>query len=276
MMHAARPAVSFFRAHVAHVRLRPHPHRFAYDVPLIAVDVDRLMTGGPQPAGFSIGVFNLMSFQPADHGAHGATSLRAHVERLVGEAGISGALERIVLVCMPRVLGSQFNPLSVFYCWSTTGLAAVVYEVRNTFGERHSYVMAARAADDGRVAPHECDKLFYVSPFMDMALRYRFRATVPDETLTLKIIERDAAGVVLTALLAARSVEPTLVNLIKLASRQLFGGVRILFAIHYQALRLWLKGHRLRARPPAPTAASYGAAGDYTRAQSGISTGGQG
>lgn len=267
MTPAARPAVSFFRAHVAHVRLRPHAHRFSYIVPLISVDVDRMADTGRRPPLFSIGAFNLMSFRPADHGSRGALPLRQYVETLVRDGGISARLERIELVCMPRVLGSAFNPLSVFYCWSATGLAALVYEVRNTFGERHSYVMRVQETAAGLVAPHECDKLFYVSPFMDMALRYRFLATVPGEALNLRIIERDDGGVVLTALLAARRLQPTAANLLRLASRQLLGGLRILGAIHYEALRLWLKGHRLRTRPPAPAPASYGEAGGFTHSQ---------
>ncbi len=187
-----RPAVSFYRSHVAHVRVRPHPHRFSYAVPLICVDIDRLDDAGKLPPIFSVGAFNLMSFKPSDHGARGARPLREHVEALVRNGGVTSGLERIELVCMPRVLGSAFNPLSVFYCWSPAGLAAVVYEVRNTFGERHSYVMRVEAGGGGSLAPHECDKLFYVSPFMDMALRYRFLATAPGETLNLKIKYRES------------------------------------------------------------------------------------
>lgn len=262
-----RPAVSCYRSHVAHVGVRPLPHRFSYAVPLICVDIDRLDDAGKLPPIFSVGAFNLMSFKPSDHGARGARPLREHVEALVRNGGVTSGLERIELVCMPRVLGSAFNPLSVFYCWSPAGLAAVVYEVRNTFGERHSYVMRVEAGGGGSLAPHECDKLFYVSPFMDMALRYRFLATAPGETLNLKIIERDAEGVVLTALLSAHRIEPRALKLVKLASQQLLGGMRILGAIHYQALRLWLKGHHVRPRPPPPPAASYGETGSYTRSQ---------
>lgn len=267
MTPAAHPAVAFFRSRVAHVRLRPRTHRFSYTVPVICVDIDRLHEANRLTRLFSVGSFNLMSFEPSDHGGRGKMPLRAYVEALARDGGISSKLERIDLVCMPRVLGSAFNPLSVFYCWTREGLAALVYEVRNTFGERHSYVMAVRECDGGVVAPHECDKLFYVSPFMDMALRYRFLATLPADTLTLKIIERDEAGVVLTALLSARRLEPSTTALLRLASRQLFGGLRILGAIHYQAFRLWLKGHHVRPRPLAPPAASFGDAGGYTKSK---------
>lgn len=265
MTPTARPAVSFFRSHVAHVRLRPHAHRFSYVVPIIAVDIDRLDEANHVTPMFSIGRFNLLSFHPADHGAHDNKPLRGHVEALARSGGISAHLSRIELVCMPRVLGSAFNPLSVFYCWTSAGLDALIYEVRNTFGQSHSYVMQVRERE-GKVAPHECDKLLFVSPFMDMALRYRFLVTIPGETLNLKILERDESGVVLTALLAARRLEPKSATLLALALRQFLGGLKVLGAIHFEALRLWLKGHHIRPLPDAPpAAASFGEAGDYTR-----------
>jgi DUF1365 family protein len=96
-------------------------------------------------------------------------------------------------------------------------------------------------------------------------LRYRFLAAVPGDTFNLKIIERDARGVVLTALLSARRIAPGSAPLLGLALRQLFGALKILGAIHFEALRLWLKGHRLRPRPAAPPAASYGEPGTYTQ-----------
>lgn len=264
MTPSQQTVVSFFRSNVAHVRLRPHPHRFSYFVPVISVDVDRLQEAGRLSAVFSVGSLNVLSFVPEDHGSGDKKPLREHVESLVREAGIALVLERIELVCMPRVLGSVFNPLSIYYCWSPAGLAALIYEVRNTFGQRHSYVMAVREYENGVIEPHECDKLFYVSPFMDMALRYRFLATTPGETLNLRIIERDESGVVLTALLSARRIEPSASNLLKLACHQLLGGLRILGAIHFEALRLWLKGHHVRSRPPPPPEASFGDAGTYS------------
>jgi uncharacterized protein len=265
MTPTARPAVSFFRSHVAHVRLRPYAHRFSYVVPAISVDIDRLDEANHVTPMFSIGKFNLLSFHPADHGARDNKPLRGHVEALARSGGISRDLSRIELVCMPRVLGSAFNPLSVFYCWTSTGLGVLIYEVRNTFGQSHSYVMPVRESQ-GTVTPHACDKHFFVSPFMDMALRYRFLVTIPGETLNLKIIVRDEREVVLTALLSARRVEPKSATLMALALPQFLGGLKVLGAIHFEALRLWLKGHHIRPRPDAPpAAASFGEAGGDTR-----------
>jgi DUF1365 family protein len=267
MMAPSRPAVSFYRSHVAHVRLRPRPHRFSYIVPSIALDLDRLDEADNTSAVFSIGRFNLLSFYPGDHGAGERMKLRDHVEALLLAGGLSTPLARIELVCTPRVLGSGFNPLSVYYCSSSESLTAIIYEVRNTFGERHSYVVPASKSADGAVMPRERDKIFYVSPFMDMAMRYRFLTRSPGDTLNLKIIVRDVDGVMLTALLCGQRVQPHSIGLTALALRQWLGGLKVLSAIHFEALRLWLKGYRLYPRPDAPPQASFGETGAYTRSK---------
>lgn len=122
-------------------------------------------------------------------------------------------------------------------------------------------------APDFRVAPapHECDKLFYVSPFMDMPLRYRFLLSPPNAgAFSLRIIERDRAGVVLTALMQARVFAPTRANLLKRLIASPLAGFGILARIHAQALRLWWRGHRIRHRPTPPTPVSVAEAGAYS------------
>ena len=83
------------------------------------------------------------------------------------EAGIDLAGGAIRLLCMPRTLGYCFNPLSIFFCYRPDGsLAAVIYQVHNTFGERHSYLIAVQR--DAGAVHQRCRKSLYVSPFMDM------------------------------------------------------------------------------------------------------------
>jgi hypothetical protein len=214
---------------------------------------------------FSIGRFNLLGFAARDHGPCDGTSLRAHIDRLHAEASLPRP-QRVTLVCFPRILGFVFNPIATYVCGDAQGrTTSVVYEVRNTFGERHSYVMPTQDDGAGGVAPHECDKIFYVSPFMDMPLRYRFRLSPPrDGGFALKIIERDHDGVVLTALMRAQAFEPTAAAVLaRLAAMPLLG-FKVLAAIHWQALRLWLRGHRLRPRPQPPAPVSRDAPGAYT------------
>ena len=263
-MAALERPVVFADAEIFHARLRPHGLTFRYSALAIFVDIDRL----DQPAHipfFSIGRFNLLSFDARDHGGRDGETLRSYIDRLHDEASLPRP-QRVTLVCFPRILGFVFNPIATYACADAQGrTTSVVYEVRNTFGERHVYIMPVSEDDDGFVAPHECDKLFYVSPFMDMPLRYRFRLSPPrGGAFRLKIIERDHDGVALTALMRADAFEATASALLgRLAATPLLG-FKVLAAIHWQALRLWLRGHHVRPRPQPPAPVSREAPGEYT------------
>lgn len=269
MAGVTAPALSaplvFCDAQVFHARLRPHGLRFRYAVTSLLVDLDRLDEADRISALFSVGRFNLFGFDARDHGQTDAASLRAHVDDVHAATGLARPA-RVVLSCFPRLLGFVFDPLSIYVGYDARGRAtSAIYEVRNTFGERHSYVTALSTQADGLPAPHEIDKLFYVSPFMDMALRYRFLLTPPcAEGFAVKIIERDRDGVVLTALMQARAFAPSAGALLARVLRTPLMGFKVLAAIHWQALRLWAKGHRLRARPPAPEPVSARRPGLFT------------
>jgi DUF1365 family protein len=256
--------ITFADADIFHARLRPHGLKFRYSALAILVDLDRLDEPTRIPF-FSIGKFNLVSFDARDHGPCDGTSLRAYIDRLHREASLPHP-RRVTLVCFPRILGFVFNPIATYVCADDLGrTTSVVYEVRNTFGERHTYVMATRDAGEGGVEPHECDKIFYVSPFMDMAMRYRFRLSPPrDGAFALKIIERDHDGVVLTALMRANAFEASAWSLLKRVVATPLLGFKVLAAIHWQALRLWLRGHRVRPRPQPPEPVSRDAPGAFT------------
>lgn len=266
-MTAARAtsrAVTFYDAKVFHARLRPHAHRFTYSVLSLVLDLDRLAEANEASPLFSVGRLNLLSFRPKDHGPRDGSDLRAHADALLLGNGCARPA-RVLLLCMPRIAGLGFNPLSVYYCLDAEDrLSALIYEVRNTFGEHHSYVV--RAATDGMdTPPHDVDKIFYVSPFMDMALRYRFLTQAPGETVSLKIIERDTHGVVLTALLSGKVFEANFLSLLRRALSSPLLGVKVMAGIHWEALRLWLKGHRLRPRPAPPDASSFDKPGPFSQ-----------
>lgn len=268
-MIAAQPlsgAVAFYDSKVFHARLRPHAHRFSYSVLSLVIDLDRLREADAMSRLFSIGRFNLLSLSPRDHGPCDGSDLRAHVDRLLAAQGLARP-QRVLLMCMPRIAGFGFNPLSVYYALDGQDrVAQIVYEVRNTFGERHSYVMQPDETAE-RPAPHEADKIFYVSPFMDMALRYRFLTQAPGEALSVKIVERDAQGVVLTALLSGKAFQPTTPALLRRALSSPLLGLKVMAGIHWEALRLWLKGHGLRPRPAAPAPHSFNEPGPYSHAR---------
>ena len=147
---------------------------------------------------------------------------------------------------MPRTFGYSFNPLSVYFCHDEIGtLAAVIYQVHNTFGERHSYVLPVEGT-----APiyQQCDKRFYVSPFLEMDLQYKFRVKPPAEDVTVAIHAQERAGVVFTAALAGSRQELTDWRLVRVLLRVPLVTIKVTAAIHWEALRLWLKRVRIVPR----------------------------
>jgi hypothetical protein len=245
-----QPPAQLYRGEVMHARLRPVPHRFAYRVFSLLIDIDRLGEAARLTPLFSIGRFNVLSFHPADHGARGAVPLRAHIEALLGKQGVDVAGGRILLLCYPRVLGIGFNPLSIFYAFAADGrLAGIVHEVRNTFGERHSYVLPVMAGQVSEAGlRQEARKAFHVSPFVPPDATYRFRLSLPDERVRVHIIERDGSGPLLVAAFRGRRTA--------LDTRGVIGAFlgaplmtwKVIAAIRFEALRLWAKGVRLHRR----------------------------
>jgi DUF1365 family protein len=251
--------LSIYRGPVMHARMKPVTHRFTYDVFSTLIDLDRLEEANRLSAFFSVGRFNLLSFSPKDHGPRDGSDLRAYVDRVLAKAGIDIAGGRVLLLCYPRILGFTFNPLSVYYCYDASGeMAALVYEVRNTFGEAHTYVapIAEGEAQAGQVR-QDRDKLFYVSPFLDMSMRYHFRLQPPAETLKLRILETDPQGPILAATFNGRREEANTANLLANFLRIPLLTFKVVAAIHWEALRLYIKGMRIRPRPVPPAPLSY-------------------
>lgn len=246
----AAPASCLYLGRVMHRRLRPFVHHFVYRVFSLCVDIDELPALGRRLRLFSHNRLNLFAFHDRDHGPCDGTPLRPWVETLVRRAGIELAGGRVRLLCFPRILGYAFNPLAVWFCHRADGaLAAVVYEVRNTFGERHSYVLPVAPAA-GETLRQGCPKRFYVSPFLAVSGRYAFRLAEPGERLSMAIRLRDAGGdLLLASHTGARAPldDRTLL-------RAFFGyplmTLKVIAAIHWEALRLWRKGARLHARAP--------------------------
>lgn len=248
---------ALYLGRVMHARLKPFRHRFAYRVFTCLFDVDGLGALDQKLRLFGHNRFNLFSFHDRDHGARDGSPLRPWVEARLAEAGLSLKPSRIELLCFPRLLGYVFNPLSIFFCRDDKGdLAAVVYEVKNTFGDQHSYVLPVPART-GSSAPviHGTDKKFYVSPFIEMDCTYRFRLTEPGEQLAVLIRQADAQGELLIATLTGNRVNLDDRAIARAFIRHPLMTVKVMVAIHWEALWLWVKGARLVPRP-APAGAA--------------------
>lgn len=146
---------------VSHTRIKPRRHALRYRIFMLLLDLDELDALDRGLKLFSLGRFNLTGFDPRRHGDGSATPLKQQVEARLAAAGIAHG-GPVRLLAMPRILGGGFNPLTVYWCHRPDGaLSAILYEVNNTFGERHSYLIPA---EDAPVVKQACDKGFYVSP----------------------------------------------------------------------------------------------------------------
>lgn len=253
---AASPAAaSLYVGNVMHARLKPMGHRFSYRVMSLLIDLDRLDEADRQSKLFGVNRAALYSFRESDHGERDGSSLRAYAQRCAATHDIDLAGGRVLLLCYPRLLGYTFNPLSAYFCYRADGeLALIIYEVRNTFGDIHPYVLPVRPGEASAAGiRQEQDKLFYVSPFIDMAMRYRFRVSPPGDDVKLRILETDADGPLLAATFHGERRPlngPTLMAMFAALPMVTF---KIMAAIHWEALRLWIKGAKFVPRPEGVT-----------------------
>lgn len=238
---------------VFHARHRPHAHTFSYRVFSLLLDIDRIGEAAGATRFFSYNRRNILSFYDRDHGDHSGRPLRGWVDERLAEAGVEG-IERVELLCFPRLLGYAFNPLSVYFCKDRADrLSALIYEVRNTFGEQHSYV--APLAEPSAYAPaeHGAGKVFYVSPFISMDAAYRFRVRAPGDRLNLLIEETEKGAPLLTASHHARRRPLTDRALLKALGGQPLMTAKVMAAIHWEALHLFTRKRApFHMRPPYP------------------------
>jgi DUF1365 family protein len=236
-------AAALYFGEVMHARLKPAGHRFSYRVMNLLIDLDRLEEADRRSVWFGVNRAALYSFHEADHGERDGSSLRAYVERCAGRHGIDLAGGRVRLLCYPRLLGFTFNPLSVYFCHRADGeLALIIYEVRNTFGDIHPYVIPVSPGELSAAGIRQTqDKLFYVSPFI----------APPGDDVRLRILETDAEGPLLAATFHGRRRALTSGALLRSFVTLPLVTFKIVAAIHWEALRIWLKGVRLVPRPLA-------------------------
>lgn len=244
-------ASALYEGAVVHRRTRPRTHRLRYRVFWLLLDLAELDVLDRRLTVFSRNGFNLLSFHDRDHGDGSTSPLRDQIEARLEAVGVDLGGGPIRLLTMPRVLGYGFNPISIYYCHRADGaLAALVYEVTSTFGFRHAYVAPLASSD---LPPDEfrqhAVKRLYVSPFMDMDMTYRFKGRAPDDRLGLVIDGRDADGVLITAAMAATRRPLTDASLLAASFAFPLLTLKVMAAIHWEALKLWLKGVPLTTQP---------------------------
>lgn len=247
-----------YAAQVMHRRRVAPFYRFTYRLFYLLVDVDRIDELAAGLHGFSRNRFNLLALHDADYGdrKRGA-SLRSWAERHLAQAGIDLQGGRIRLLTLPRLLGFAFNPINLWYCEHASGeLRAVIAEVNNTFGETHAYLLpVASAADAAAYSLRQGkDKCFHVSPFFDLVGRYQFELDEPAERLRVVIHESREGTPILDAKLSGSRIALCDRNLVLQVLRMPWMTLKVVAGIHWQALKIWLRGGRYHRKPPPPSA----------------------
>lgn len=216
---------------------------------MLAVDLDELPALDRKLTLFAHNRLGLLALFDRDHAERVNKPIRPQIEALLGASGASYDGGRIVLLTMPRLLNYVFNPLSVYFCYRRDGaLAALAHEVSNTFGERHFYVLPA-AGDQDAIVQQSCDKAFFVSPFLEDGLHYEFRVRPPAAEVSVAMIVRRGAEIALAASFAGERRALTDANILRAWLGNPLMTLTVIAGIHWEALKMWLKGIRYLGRP---------------------------
>jgi hypothetical protein len=236
------------RAETFHGRKGPVKNAFRYSVDYLLLDPDNAQG----PALFSRNRGNLMSLHDADHGGPPGRGRGAPWAReVLATHGLP--TDRVLLLAQPRLLGHVFNPVAFWLAHDHLGhLRAVIAEVTNTFGDRHSYL--CHRPDRAPITREDtitAQKIFHVSPFQPVEGRYDFRFDIRPDRIGIWIDYTTAGGGLFTNLIGP--CQPlTGTGILASALRRPFGSRRVLALIHWQALKLWWKKVRFYRRPAPP------------------------
>ena len=231
---------SIYNGTVIHKRFKPKIHFFKYKVFSLLLDLSDLNRLDKDISFFSYNTFNLISFFDKDHGERDGSSLFEWVKKNLVENNINSENIKIKLLCYPRIFGYVFNPLSVFFVYDNQeNLISILYEVKNTFGEQHTYIFKV---ENNNLLEHKCSKKFHVSPFIEMDCNYFFRILKPAEKISVIIDQYQLNEKILFASQDGRRVDFNSKELLKSYIKHPLMTFKIISAIHFEAFKLWVKG----------------------------------
>ena len=231
---------------VIHKRFKPKEHYFKYNVFSLLIDLNELEEINKYIKFFSYNKFNIISFYDKDHGDRDGSSIKLWVKKNLRNIGIMTEDISIKLLCYPRIFGYVFNPLSTYFIYNKhSELISIFYEVKNTFGEQHTYIFKAQ---DEKTVQNKCKKKFYVSPFIEMDCEYHFKTLNPREQLSVVINQNDKDGKLLFASQDGISKDFNNKNLILSYLTHPLMTFKIIGAIHYEAFKLWAKRIKIIAK----------------------------
>ena len=232
---------AIYNGQVIHKRFKPKVHYFRYNVFSLLIDLSELENIDKEISFFSLNKFNLISFYEKDHGERDGSSLINWVNKNLEKNNIPIQDIKIKILCYPRILGFVFNPLSVFYVYNLQNkLISILYEVKNTFGEQHTYIF--KITKDENLVQNKCAKKFHVSPFIEMDCNYFFRLLKPGDKISVIIDQYDKEDKILFASQDGIRTDFNSKELIKSYLKHPLMTFKIIIAIHYEAFKLWIKG----------------------------------
>ena len=234
---------NIYEGKVIHKRFKPKYHFFKYNVFSLFLDLDEINLIQKKIKIFSNNSFNILSFYDKDHGPRDGSDLKNWVIENLKSNNIKFENIKVKLLCYPRIFGYVFNPLSIFFVYDNhSKIIAVLYEVKNTFGEQHTYIFKV---EDENIITNSCDKKFFVSPFIEMKSKYRFRIIKPEKKLSVSIDQSDMEGKLLYASQDGVAKEINNKNMLLSYISHPLMTFKVIAAIHFEALKLWLKGVKL-------------------------------
>ena len=243
--------LQLLEAQVTHKRLGSKTNTFGYRVFYLVLPLSFIENGYLNHV-VKVNRWGAASFYLKDHGKRDGSSLEVWAKEILGNEKPESETSTITLVCMPRIFGYGFNPVSFWLCRdSQDQLRAVISEVNNTFGETHTYLCSHK---DRRPIEEsdwlEANKVFHVSPFLERNGNYKFNFIDNDEYLSFTIDYYDADG----SLRLATNLTGSLSELNKTTLRSTFLKrpfltFKVIALIHYQALKLLVKGFKHISKP---------------------------
>lgn len=242
---------NIYLGQVMHQRLSPINYKFSYGVMSVRVDIDNLEESLNSIKLLSFNRFNLFSLKIKDFGARDNNiTWREWADKILRDYGLPYTAHRIELVCFPRFLNITFNPLAVWYAYDrSNNLIAVIGEVSNTFGQWHHYVLTNNGNPLEDKVKAEASKVFHVSPFIGMKCDYQFTFYKPDDNYKLAIFQSEDNKPTLIATQTSQSINLNNKNLFLAALKYPFNTLKIVFLIHYWALKIWIKGASFHKTP---------------------------
>ena len=232
---------AIYNGKVIHKRFKPKVHYFKYKVFSLLIDLSELEILDKKVNFFSYNKFNLISFYEKDHGDRDGSSLTSWVKKNLEKYNIQAKDIKIKILCYPRIFGFVFNPLSVFYIYKLEDqLISILYEVKNTFGEQHTYIF--KVTKDANLVQNNCSKKFHVSPFIEMNCNYFFRLLKPGNKISVIIDQYDNEDQILYASQDGTRSDFNTQHLIKSYLKHPIMTFKIILAIHFEAFKLWAKG----------------------------------